>query len=384
MLKYLLFFLFGVLHFSLLSQEIRVKLFAALDLKTVNIDTRESRYELVANSGKEIKLRRYQLLRVQVSENRVQVSDQHGLIGFFEKITFKPNARSHDLAIETVRPNLTARFYDGLVEISVLNGKLFIVNVVDMENYVAGVVEAESGPKAQPEFYKAQAIICRTYALSHLDRHKEEPFNLCDDVHCQVYKGKPRINPDIVEATLATAGLVLVDTANQLIIAAFHSNCGGQTINSEDVWSKPTSYLKSVSDTFCLKRRNAIWRDSIKLGDWFHYLDSMGVDLQDSVKKLQSSYFQQTKRQNFLAIQSDTLPLKVVRKDFKFKSAFFSFSPSQNFLVFEGRGYGHGVGLCQEGAMQMADEGFSYLDILAFYYQNVFVTHVQQLNPVSE
>ena len=91
------------------------------------------------------------------------------------------------------------------------NGSLKVRNEVELENYVAGVVEMEAGSNHTLEYYKVQAIICRTYALSNLRRHETERYNLCDNVHCQVYKGNNRLNQQITEATLQTKNLVLVD-----------------------------------------------------------------------------------------------------------------------------------------------------------------------------
>ena len=120
-----------------------------------------------------------------------------------------------------------------------------------MTTYIAGVSESESGKKDNIlEYYKVQAIICRTYALKNSGKHIKEGYNLCDQEHCQVYKGRCT-NPEILLAVSKTTGIIIVDRYNQPINAAFHANCGGQTLNSEDVWSKPLDYLKSVPDTFC-------------------------------------------------------------------------------------------------------------------------------------
>src|SRR5208337_2379392 len=101
-----------------------------------------------------------------------------------------------------------------------------------------------------------------TYALKNSRKHITEGYNLCDMVHCEVYKGRCT-KPEIILAVSKTSGEVIVDKDNQLINAAFHANCGGQTVNSEDVWSKSATYLKSVNDTFCINMPKARWEKTI-------------------------------------------------------------------------------------------------------------------------
>ncbi len=86
-----------------------------------------------------------------------------------------------------------------------------LVNQVDMDKYLAGVVEAEAGSNAEKEFYKAQSVLCRTYALKQMERHSSEGFSLCDGTHCQAYKGKSTTNPEILEAIVETSAMVLAD-----------------------------------------------------------------------------------------------------------------------------------------------------------------------------
>src|SRR5690606_6809159 len=110
--------------------------------------------------------------------------------------------------------------------------------------------------KPSKEYFKLQGIICRTYALNNLHTHTIEGYNLCDQVHCQAYHGKT-FYEDIVSAVMQTRGIVIVDSDISLITAVFHSSCGGQTVNSEDVWSKSLYYLRAVRDSFCLNAPNA-------------------------------------------------------------------------------------------------------------------------------
>ena len=94
--------------------------------------------------------------------------------------------------------------------------------------------------------------------------------------------------------------------------------------------------------------------------------------------KIDNLYFEQPLRTRYYVYGNDTLPLRKIREDLKLRSTWFSFKPEGNYLIFIGRGYGHGVGLSQEGAMQMARENYSFLDIIHFYYKQVKVVHYSQ------
>jgi len=164
----------------------------------------------------------------------------------------------------TIRYKTHIHKYDD--DLQVINTLPFItfINDVDLDHYVAGVVEGEAGYNLSLEYYKLQAILCRTYALNNFSRHLSEGYNLCDKVHCQVYHKKCTKN-DIIQATSATSGLVVVDDDLELINTTFHSNCGGQTCNSEDVWVSEMDYLKSVKDSFCTKQPHARWKKTFSV-----------------------------------------------------------------------------------------------------------------------
>ena len=248
-----------------------------------------------------------------------------------------------------------------------------------MEHYVAGVVESEGGIKKNVEFLKLQAIISRTYAISNLRKHiKEEAFNLCDNVHCQLYRGRCT-NSLIMMATSQTNGDIIIDQHNKPISAAFHSNCGGKTVNSEDVWSIETSYLKSVKDTFCLKQSHAKWIKKIPVNKWLEYLSAnYNYPVTDSLMKKEALSYKQKTRQVYFD-ENPNIHLKKIRSDFKFNSTFFSLDQQGDTLIFNGNGYGHGVGLCQEGAMKMVDYGWTLKKIIQFYYKDVTIINITEL-----
>jgi stage II sporulation protein D len=210
--------------------------------------------------------------------------------------------------------------------------------------------------------------------MGHLKRHEAQGFDVCDHQHCQVYEGKKEPNEAIVKATAATSGIVLADTSFGPILAAYHANCGGQTANSQDVWVESRPYLVSVSDTFCLKERSATWVDSIAVADLKKFV---GTEVDSLVTE--GFRWTQSTRQSKLMVGNKVFKVADVRRNFKLKSAFFDMEVKGDVALFKGKGFGHGVGLCQQGAMKMAQKGFTFSEILGHYYSGVSLVNVSQL-----
>jgi stage II sporulation protein D len=304
-------------------------------------------------------------------------------IGKFSSLKMTANDPDGSFKIRSVVPQTKVRLYDDNLTVSLTPDKkqFLLINKVDLEKYIAGVVESESGTKSGVEYYKLQSILCRTYLLAHMNRHVLEGFEVCDDVHCQAYLSKPS-KAEISESVFNTMGEIVVDGDLNLITAAFHSNCGGETCNSQDVWAVSTSYLKSVHDTFCLHQPHANWKRTVALEDWKAYLQlKHKYPVDDSLKLNSATTFNQSAcRVIYFMDRNLKIPLKTIRADFQLKSTFFSVEQKGDMIIFNGRGYGHGVGLCQEGAMEMARLNYTYKDILNFYYKDVYLVNLNALN----
>jgi stage II sporulation protein D len=271
------------------------------------------------------------------------------------------------------------QLYDDNLEISLSSNSLKIVNEVNLENYVSSVVEGEAGYRLPSEFYKLQAILSRTYALKNIDRHSGEGFSVCDKVHCQVYHHKCT-KDDIYEATIATNSLVVVDDELKLINTIFHSNCGGETCNSEDVWNQKLSYLRCVQDTFCLQASSALWEKTLPTKRLHSYFGRYNV--KKTVDNDMFTLCQVEKREDshhFLSV-----PLTKVRRDLKLRSTYFYIEEMGDSAKLYGRGYGHGVGLCQQGGMEMANRGYGYVDILKHYYKGIHTVNRKALKFFKE
>ncbi len=315
-------------------------------------------------------------------ESMVKVTQSGTVIGRFKSVDLLANDSSGVFRLFVLSPDRTERVYDDNLTVSLNNHSLKLINTVALEKYVAGVVEAETGKEKELEFYKVQAIISRTYALNNLRKNWKNGYNLNDQVDCQVYLGKCRWEPEILTAVDETRGMVLVDSDMSLITAAFHSNSGGETVSSESVWSGALPYLIPREDEFSSFGAHAVWTKTIATSDWLNYLKkNYKLEVDDKLIRAMSENYEQENRQIFFLDPIFNIPLKDVRRDWKFNSTYFNIEPQgSDSLVFEGRGFGHGAGLSQEGAMRMADLGFSYADILHFYYNDVHIIDLKALD----
>jgi len=302
------------------------------------------------------------------------LTDELENFGLQTEVLLRPTSPNARLLLAPIEPKKGERLYANSFTLRWKNNAIEILNAIPLDTYVASVVESEAGGKENVEYYKVQAVICRTFALSNLSKHKKEGFNLCDEVHCQVNKGVARFNADIYIAENATKDLVLVDRDLNLIETVFHSNCGGATINSEDYWKTSVPYLRAVADTFCYNEPHATWERSIPKDEWLGYLQrSFSYRSHDSLYILQAINYNPEFKSKWFLLPSLNIPVRRIREDWKFRSGYFSITEKGNKLVFKGRGFGHGVGLCQEGAMVRSKSGFTFSKILHYYYKDVFI-----------
>lgn len=269
-----------------------------------------------------------------------------------------------------------SRSYEGDFELRVYKGNLQLLNSVELETYLEGVVSCEGGPGHQKAYYQAQAVISRTYALNNLKRHQKEGYELCERVHCQSYLHKRTGAALIDTAVYQTKSIVLLNTEGQYFPTFFHANCGGQTCEPQDIWNEQIGGLESFKDTFCVHTKQATWVKSIPLQTWSSFLvKNYAFPINDSLSYSLLQEFRQPSRSAFYLHPVYGIPLRDLRDEFKLKSTFFDAVVVGQEVVLYGKGFGHGVGLCQEGAMQMAKNGFTYDQILRFYYPGVQLSY---------
>ncbi|HWY37997.1 MAG TPA: SpoIID/LytB domain-containing protein [Bacteroidia bacterium] len=362
------------------TEQVSIRILSQSKAKEIVFAPETGSYFVIADGKNLLLLDVQNALKISVVKDSLEVKSFEKNWGKFASVKLYSPDPEKTFKIKCLNPEKRPRFFNDNLAVTVENDVLRLINESLLDNYIAGVSEAESGSYSQIEFYKVQAILARTYALTHITKHQTEGFNLCDQVHCQAFFGKSS-EAKIIQAVNATKGKVVVDEDMNLIVAVFHSNSGGQTANSEDVWGKPTSYLRSIIDTFSYKMPNARWQRKIAVEDWLDYLKiKHSYPVEDSVARWQALHFKQETRKVNLEYNNVRVPLKNVRADFQLKSTFFSLETIGDTVVFSGRGFGHGIGMCQEGAMRMTKLGYNYKDVLNFYYKDVHLIDLKDLN----
>jgi stage II sporulation protein D len=215
--------------------QVKVRLFSNHSPESAVFSVTAGKYEfngfngeaLIVSEGEPVIFTRYNgKLAVKLRNSDGFVCDSAALAG-------KTGNDSFSLRING---NLQSRqFYSGDFKCFPDLGTIVLINICDIEKYIAGVVLAEGGSGWNKEYFKTQAVITRTYLCKFFNRHMSDKYNVCDNTHCQAFNG---VSNDalINRAVNETQGLVLLDHDSTLILSAFHSNCGGETSSSEDVW----------------------------------------------------------------------------------------------------------------------------------------------------
>lgn len=290
--------------------------------------------------------------------------------------------------------------YRGILKFLPHGQNVRVVNVVYMEDYLRGVVPPELGPRIEEEIesVKAQAVAARTYAMAHLQQYGNQPYDLKSSIMDQLYHGVEVETPLVNRAINATAGNVLMYD-NDFIDAYYHSTCGGMTDDIAHVWDRPERpYLKPVADSgACSWSKYYTWTE--------HFTESQ---LRSRIEQyLASDRGRDLSIGRILEVRAEdrTPGGRVARLIVRTTDNTFTFTkdrirwvvrrtsrsdlilPSDNFVVdvekdfrgelssvtFRGRGYGHGVGMCQCGAIGLSRNGWTFEQILTHYYTAVDV-----------
>lgn len=354
------------LSLTVQAEHIRVRLYSNTQITSLNVSIDLGLYNLYADGN--------QLLEDMVGEGRsvlvrpeggkLHVSVNEDDYGSFASLRLEATDTACILCINPAK--CKQRTYEGNLEVTpAKGGTLMLVNEVEFETYIAGVVQSEIYG-TQSDIFRIQAIISRTWALRNMQKHAAEGYNFCDYVHCQAYQNRC-IRPDIMMGAIQSSGETLVDSTGDLIETPFHSNSGGQTANSEDVWKAALPYLRSVPDTFSYHMRQSDWVKTISIDRWLNYFSKKHkIDIADSANLDSLLHFEQPERK----VRLLGVPLTRIRTDFQLKSTFFSVSVDSvtRSVILHGHGYGHGVGLSQEGTIRMVGLGYTYDSILRHYY----------------
>ncbi|OGW58346.1 MAG: hypothetical protein A2Z09_06635 [Nitrospirae bacterium RBG_16_43_8] len=256
--------------------------------------------------------------------------------------------------------------YTGEIEVWKGENGLYVVNEIPFEEYVKGVVAAEVGTNWEMEALKAQAVISRTYAVFQKNSNGNLRYHITSSVLHQVYNGNSS-NAMAVHAVEKTSGEILTFNGNP-IEALYHSTSGGKTELPEEVFGKSYPYLKSV-ETNSESSPYWIWERKIPLSEIEKSLNISGF------KGMAVKSYTSTGRVKEVTVISasgeHTIKSNDLRKQLgwqRLPSTNFTMTKLNDSIIFAGKGYGHGVGLCQWSALEMAKKGKNYKEILSFFY----------------
>jgi len=371
-------FIFATCFLFIISEifsiaQVKIRIFANQTPESAIFSVTEGVYELNTFTGNRWMVKSGDLVAISKFSNRLVVKVMNDNAVVCDSVFLEGKTGKDLFSLRISGKNILRQNYSGDLKCLPDLGTLLFVNTCDIESYIAGVVRSEGGSGKFPEYFKTQAVIARTYMYRYMEKHAADHFNLCDDTHCQVFHG---LTGDslIIRAALETKGEIITGPDTLPIIAAFHSNCGGETVPSEDVWLTSQPYLRKVTDPHCNNSRNARWSVTMSTEAWTAYLKKAGYIGDASLLN-----FSQSTRSTFYKAGSFSLPLRQIRSDLNLRSTFFSVLVDSDSVVLKGRGYGHGVGLCQEGAMSMAAKGFNYRQIIGFYYTGVSIAEINEI-----
>lgn len=297
-----------------------------------------------------------------------------------------------------------------------------LVNELDLETYLKAVVSSEMNPDAPFEFIKAHAVIARSWALGKIigihrndckgkvkgkdlvidwaDTESHHGFHVCSDDHCQRYQGTDYITSVVEDAVAETDGMYLADSENLPIDARFSKCCGGRTELFSTCWQDVDyPYLQSIEDPYCdlsgmSERDRDRFLDKVlkdydrnlgTLHDWevltstlrlrYNLKEMLGIDvgeITDIHPEMRGPSgrihrMRITSRDGEMTVGKELLIRRLLSTSTLYSSA-FEIKKDNELLKLTGKGWGHGVGLCQIGAARMAALGHDFRSILSFYY----------------
>ncbi|EPR13950.1 SpoIID/LytB domain-containing protein [Ruminiclostridium papyrosolvens] len=361
---------------------------------------------------------------IDETNSRIYSTDQNGKVLFMYASS---NSLLRGRSISSVNPNtvkIGTTLYRGQVEFNRLSGSdMTIINVLPFEEYLYGVVPNEMPAYSNIEALKAQAVAARTYSYKSINKHSKYGFNLCATTDCQVYKGYSSENANTNKAVDETRDMVVTYNGT-LAETVFSASTGGRTEDVVNVWGNSIPYLKSVEDNYeSGKSYNYNWTMKFTADEINTKLKSYGLGTVTGIEitkcsaagrpiemvitgtlKPEGVIITKDKCRTFLSLPSQMYNIssdaninvqvnnkienvslsqikvitssgeksytdpnqKVTIVGADGKESTVSASPAE--YVFTGKGWGHAVGMSQEGAMGMAKAGFTFEQILTHYY----------------
>ena len=408
---------------------VRVRIIYTLD--TLNLHFFNDWNLSQTTSKEKIKINKNDSLIIFIENDSIRVNNLNAnSIHNYQILSLKSDNPAGTLKINNVPygigwwwEGIEDRIYEGDIEISINDNQKFdVIVTLPLEKYLCGVVPYEIGNDAPLEALKSQVIAARSETVNALisGKYKGNNFDLCADVECQVFAGNNKRTPETDKAVEDTKGLCLF-YGHEVIGAYYASNCGGMSEDVENVWpgrsgpvpywsshfdsneelnyepkNNPEEWIKSNPDVFCnpnlhpelpeWSKKNFRWQVEMtndELSNNLNEIKSIG-ELQE-IKIIERGNSSRIIRAKFIG-EMDSLELNSeleIRKIKKppFRSSCFVVEKtvddlSKEIYVFKGAGWGHGVGMCQSGAVGLAFSGQTFGQILNHYFPNTEIKSV--------
>ena len=274
------------------------------------------------------------------------------------------------------------------------DGTQTAINTLDLEDYLCSVISSEMNANSPMELLKAHAVISRSWAIRAIEKPNHEGYHVCGDDHCQRYEGLRRMNERAVQAVRETEGQVLL-YGDEVCDCRYYKCCGGKSEVWRTCWEDiDVPYIQSVECPYCgrvsAKTLRLVLNDYDQETKDFHdwqvtYSDDEmdaivntkhpGIGHVTAIEPLHRGVSGRIDRLRIVGTQrTETIGKELnIRYALSRKclySSWFDVKHENGQWTLTGHGWGHGAGLCQIGAAQMAEEGFSYEQILSYYYHN--------------
>jgi len=314
-------------------------------------------------------------LKITDKKSRRVIYDSHG-----KQITLNPSKISSPMIVESTGGliSVNQKEYRGNFEFHNLMGKVYAINIVSVEEYLMSVVPSEIPALWEPEALKAQAVAARTYAYYHLfKKNKKSLYDVDASTNFQVYRGASVEKEPTTRAVNDTAGEIIM-FRNEPVLAYFHSTCGGHTVDDRHVWERSDhKYLEGVTCRYCGDSPTYNWKTVVSLDELRQKLSTKYRSI-GQIKNIR--FHRASGRVTAVDIGHTGGKVKLSGNDFRLLfpgkrilSTYFKSRYIRDGLIIRGKGWGHGVGLCQWGSRGMARSGADYKTILKHYYSHITV-----------
>ncbi|MFH0731826.1 MAG: SpoIID/LytB domain-containing protein [Candidatus Omnitrophota bacterium] len=276
---------------------------------------------------------------------------------------------------------INKNLYRGTLQIvKTKDGLLSAINMLGIEDYIKGVLYHEISNKWPMEAIKAQAVTSRTFAIYQAQQNAGNDYYLNADVKSQVYRGVFAEKYRTDKAVDQTKGEILI-CGNKILPAFFHSTCGGSTENVSNLWKVSSKALKGIRCSFCGNAPLFNWKAAIPLTEIADKISKTKgrISQIQTINILSRNRSGRVSNVKIIADKNIVISAKDLREILSpriIRSTNFVVTIIGDAAVFHGRGWGHGVGMCQWGTFAMAKKGYDYKQILEYYYPKAEVVEL--------